>query len=120
MKDQTCDSPRLFDSDNLKSRLMDDEELIVQMLEACMPDLNANFRDFVEALELGEVEKATMRIHAMKGASQNADLTAVSELTLRIEQSLRSGETQFALESVERLEMLVGQTIGEMRRYLTP
>lgn len=118
MNDQPCDSLTLFDSENLKSRLMGDEELVAQVLEACVPDINANFRDFVEAIESGEINTATIRIHAMKGASQNADLTAVSELTQRIESSLRAGETEFARGSVDQLEEMVGQTIGEVRRYL--
>jgi len=97
---------------------MGDDELVAQVLEACVPDINANFKDFVEALELEEWDDATRRIHAMKGASQNADLTAVSLLTLEIEQSLRAGESAFARENVERLEEMVGATIGAVRRYL--
>ncbi len=118
MNDQPDPTLKLFDSENLKSRLMGDEELVAQVLEACVPDINANFRDFVEAIQSGEVSDATVRIHAMKGASQNADLAAVSDLTQRIEESLRSGETGFALESIDRLEEMVGQTIGEVRQYL--
>ena len=97
---------------------MGDDELVAQVLEACVPDINANFKDFVEALELEEWDDATRRIHAMKGASQNADLTAVSLFTLEIEQSLRAGESSFARESVERLEEMVGATIGAVRHYL--
>lgn len=118
MNDRPCVSPKLFDSESLKSRLMGDEELVAQVLEACVPDINANFRDFVDAIESGEIRDATRRIHAMKGASQNADLKAVSDLTLCIEQSLRDGETEFARSSVAQLEEMVGQTILEVRRYL--
>ncbi|MBK1878022.1 Hpt domain-containing protein [Pelagicoccus mobilis] len=118
MQDSTHDSPRLFDSESLRSRLMGDDELVAQVLEACVPDINANFKDFAEALESGEMKDATLRIHAMKGASQNADLTAVSLLALEIEQSLRAGQSRFARENVERLEEMVGETIGEVRRYL--
>lgn len=102
----------LFDSENLRSRLMGDEELVAQVLEACVPDINANFRDFAEAIELGNLDAATFRIHAMKGASQNADLSAVSSLTSRIEQSLRRGESAFARDSVTLLESVVGETMA--------
>lgn len=118
MIQQSLDSASLFDAESLKSRLMGDEELVVQVLEACLPDINANFRDFVEALESGDFSTATQRIHAMKGASQNADLAAVAQLTLRIEDALRAGETKFAEDNVVRLERIVGQTIAEVRRYL--
>lgn len=118
MQETNNDSTQLFDSESLRSRLMGDDELVSQVLEACVPDINANFKDFVEAVESGRWEDATLRIHAMKGASQNADLTAVSLLTLEIEQSLRSGESEFAKESVERLEEMVGATIGAVRDYL--
>lgn len=118
MQENADDSLQLFDSESLRSRLMGDDELVSQVLEACVPDINANLKDFVDALESGRWDDATRRIHAMKGASQNADLTAVSRLTLEIEQSLRAGESSFALESVERLEDMVGATIGEVRRFL--
>ncbi|EDY81488.1 Hpt domain protein [Verrucomicrobiia bacterium DG1235] len=118
MPDRRETSLKLFDSDRLLSRLMGDEELAAQVLEACVPDINANFLEFVDAIESGEIGVATHRIHAMKGASQNADLSAVSALTFKIEESLRAGETSFALESIERLEGIVGETIGEVRRYL--
>ncbi len=118
MNDLPSKKPKLFDAQNLRSRLMGDEELVAQVLDACVPEINANFRDFVDAIQSGEVATATVRIHAMKGASQNSDLTAVSLLTQRIEASLRAGETRFALESVDRLEALVGETIGEVRRFL--
>lgn len=98
---------------------MGDSELVSQILEACVPDLNANFKDFVDAVEREEWDQATCRIHAMKGASQNADLTAVALLTLEIEHSLREGQSRLATESVGRLENLVSATIGEVRRYLT-
>ncbi|MBD5782128.1 Hpt domain-containing protein [Pelagicoccus sp. NFK12] len=118
MAEPAFNPTNLFDLESLKSRLMGDEELVAQVLEACVPDINANFRDFALAIQSGEVETATVRIHAMKGASQNADLVAVSELTQQIESSLRAGDTEFARQSVDRLEELVGQTIGEVRRYL--
>ncbi|MDQ8187959.1 Hpt domain-containing protein [Pelagicoccus sp. SDUM812002] len=118
MSDQSSDSITLFDSKNLESRLMGDGELVSQVLEACVPDINANFRDFALAIEAGEIGLATLRIHAMKGASQNADLSAVSNLTFRIEKSLRGGDSKFALDSVDLLANMVSQTIGEIRSYL--
>lgn len=83
-----------------------------------MPDITANFLDFVDALIAGEFENATARIHALKGVSQNADLTAVSDITLKIEESLRAGQSSYALESVAQLEEMVGATIIAIRRYL--
>lgn len=119
MQDTQNDSPQLFDSESLRSRLMGDDELVSQVLEACVPDINANFKDFVEAVEAKKWDDATRRIHAMKGASQNADLKAVSLLTMQIEQSLRAGELDFALKNLDRLEDMVGETIGEVRRFLS-
>ena len=111
-------SSQLFDAESLRSRLMGDDELVSQLLEACVPEINANFRDFVEALEEGNWDTAERRIHAMKGASQNADLVALSALTLTIERSLREGDSSVALQEVERLQQTLEATIGELRRYL--
>lgn len=97
---------------------MGDDELVSQVLEACVPDINANFLDFVDALSAGEIENATALIHAIKGVSQNADLTAVSEFTMKIEEALRAGQSSYALESVVLLEEMVGATIIAVRRYL--
>lgn len=118
MTDRSKPPLGLFDSENLRSRLMDDDELVTQVLEACLPDLNANFRDYIEAVDSGEFDSARLCIHAMKGASQNAGLVEIAKLTIQIEESLRAGDTAFARESIDRLQGVVGDTIGAVRLYL--
>lgn len=107
----------LFDSSGLRARLMGDDELLVQVIESCVPDINANVREYASAITKGDARTATQCIHAIRDVSQNADLEALSALACRIEDSLLAGETAYAIENVERLEQTVGETLIAIRDF---
>ncbi|MDQ8183226.1 Hpt domain-containing protein [Pelagicoccus sp. SDUM812005] len=117
MPDATYKDLKLFVPESLLSRLMDDRDLMLQVLEACLPDLRNNLERFREQLAAGDVKEARRTVHSIKGSAQNSDLRALAALTLEIEDSLKEGDEGFARAKVGELADVIENTIREIQGY---
>lgn len=107
----------LFASETLRSRLMDDEDLMKQVLDACLPDLQANGKIFSNQMEQGSFTEARRTIHSIKGSAQNSDLKVLAVLAGEIEESLREGRYDAACERRGELSKVVGDSVEAVEGY---
>lgn len=110
---------RLFVPESLLSRLMDDEELMRQVLDACLLDLGSNLELFKSQLASGDLVEACRIVHSMKGSAQNSDLKALASLTMEIEEALKNGDSDFARDRQEDLSSVVEDSIRAVEGYIT-
>lgn len=116
MPDATYKDLKLFVPESLLSRLMDDRDLMLQVLEACLPDLRNNLERFREQLAAGDLKEARRTVHSIKGSAQNSDLRALAALTLEIEDSLKEGDGTIARDREAEFVALVEGTVNEITR----
>lgn len=119
MSDLAYTKQKLFVPETLLSRLMDDEDLMKMVLEACLPDLGLNLERFKGQLEDGEITEATRTIHSMKGSAQNSDMKALALLALHIEDLLKAGEIEAAKSLEGELSRIVGESIQSVEGYFS-
>ncbi|EDY83642.1 Hpt domain protein [Verrucomicrobiia bacterium DG1235] len=117
MSELSYKAHKFFIPETLLSRLMDDEDLMKEVLDACLPDLNDNVKLFSQQLEDGLYKEATRTIHTIKGSAQNSDLKALSLLSLEIEDALYSGLVDKARSLRPDLDEVVGNSIQAVERY---
>jgi len=117
MLDTTYKTQELFAPKTLLSRLMDDEELMKQVLDACLPDLTANHNRFVAELESDAFSEAIRTIHTIKGSAQNSDLKSLALLAKEIEEALKEERPEDAWAMREELSRVVGDSVQAVEGY---
>ncbi|MDQ8196878.1 Hpt domain-containing protein [Pelagicoccus enzymogenes] len=118
MKDSSRHELKLFAAESLLSRLMDDEELMRQVLQACLQDLSRNFELLKSSVEAGDESTASKVAHTLKGSAKNADLRALAAIALEIEEGLKAGDRVGVERRLEDLSTVVRDSIREVERYL--
>lgn len=118
MSETLYTSQELFLPEKLLSRLMNDESLLKEVLEACLPDLVRNNDAFENQMNSGDFPEATRTIHTIKGSAQNADLKRLALLSRDIETALSEGRTENAQSLKAELSRVVGETVQEVEGYL--
>lgn len=108
----------LLDKEELLSRLMDDEDLAKQVLEACLPELQQKLEIFQGQLDDQSSMEAVKTIHSIKGTALNSGLTALSHVSRDIESALKE-ERRELVDSLRDDFVAVGQaTVQELQAYL--
>ncbi|GEM_PF-4061518 len=103
--------PPLFDRAALLERLGGDDSLvegIIQVFRDSMPPLVLSLQ---EALEEGNLVKASRQAHQLKGAAGNVGAMALHKVTHQLEKWASQGDPQRAVSSFERLK-------SEFERFL--
>lgn len=95
LKDWKCDV------DGAMERFMGDEELYRTCLNAVLVD--KSFAGLGAALEEGAVKEAFDHAHTLKGVLANMGLTPMYDITVRIVEPLRNGDSEQLLPVYEEL-----------------
>ncbi|MBI9076751.1 MAG: response regulator [Desulfatibacillum sp.] len=98
------DAPLVFDKKGLLERLMDDEDLAKEIVQAYLEDTPkkiVELRAFVKAQDLAGVSN---NAHAVKGASSNIGALAMVQATKDMEQAGVSGDLEAARALQETIE----------------
>ncbi|MDQ8187956.1 Hpt domain-containing protein [Pelagicoccus sp. SDUM812002] len=119
MTEENPTPPRLFAAETLRWRLMNDEDLMKDVMDACLIDLSSNFDRFAKQLTEGQIEEASKTAHAIKGSAQTSDLKALALLAAEIETALLSGDTAVAQGRLGALSKLVEDSIRAVKEYFS-
>lgn len=118
VSEETYKGRKLFIRESLLNRLMGDEDLVKQVLAACLLDLSSKLERFRQQLAEDSLVEARRTIHSIKGSAQNSDLAALLEISKEIEDLLSDGQSEKALSLQGELSQVVGESIRVVEQYL--
>jgi HPt (histidine-containing phosphotransfer) domain-containing protein len=101
----------------IRERLMDDDDAVVQVIETFIRDTPAELTRLRESLVSGDMAGATLRSHSIKGAASSVGAHRVREVALGMEEACRSGEDADRVmamlphleRELEQFKLLVGK-----------
>jgi signal transduction histidine kinase/CheY-like chemotaxis protein/HPt (histidine-containing phosphotransfer) domain-containing protein len=85
---------------DLKSRMMDDSEIVRQVIGAFIEDIPTRLILLRESLLSGDMAGATLQAHSIKGAASTISAEGVREIAFKIENDCRAGENTEKIISV--------------------
>ncbi len=112
-------SEGLFDKATLGRRLMDDDELMRQVLEASIIDLNTNFKTFLDKFHTEQDLEALNLIHTIKGSAQNVNFGSLAKIAMDIESDFRSNNAVAAKGKIEDLQDSLRKTTVAVNHFLS-
>ncbi|MBI9076750.1 MAG: response regulator [Desulfatibacillum sp.] len=86
----------VFDRKGLISRMLDDQELVRDVLNAYLEDFPAQMRMLRQALDEDNATLAHLKAHTLAGASGNVGALAVRKTAYRMERAAREGDLEKA------------------------
>ncbi|MBL9128572.1 MAG: response regulator, partial [Verrucomicrobiales bacterium] len=104
------DAP-VFDREGLVQRVMGDEELVEEVLKGFREDLPRLVGKLKDALNAGDVAKATLHAHTIKGSAGNVGAERLRKIAAWGEDAGKKGELQ-------RLRAWMGALENECERFL--
>ncbi len=107
----------VLDLTQVRDRLMNDDDLLVQIIDTFMSDTPQRLAALKESLESGDISNATLQSHSIKGAASAIGAERVREIALEMEKACRSGEDRDKVLSMlpglerelEELRLFVGE-----------
>lgn len=104
----------IFDRVGMLERVMGDEELAAEIIEAFLTDMPRQIKGLREYLEAGDAAGAERQAHTIKGTSANMGGEALRALAFELEEAAKAGN----LESMKtRLDELVA-TFEELKQAM--
>ena len=83
---------RIWDKAGLMDRLMGDEDLAKEIVEAFLEDIPTQFQVLRECLEREDVRNAERLVHTIKGVSANVGGEGLREAASQLEKALKTGD----------------------------
>lgn len=117
MQNPTSKKLKLFVPESLLSRLMDDEALVKEVLDACLPDLLNYLERFRKQLSEGDLDEARRSVHSIKGSAKNSDLRALASVASEIEDALAAGNEDVAWAKEGELAEVMRESIRAVEGY---
>jgi len=99
------DAVPTFDLADVKSRLMDDTDLIRAVVEAFFGDMPNQIEQLKSFVAENNVQQACAQAHKIKGASSNVGGKALSAVALRMEQAGRRENLEAIRQDLTELEL---------------
>ncbi|MCP3933415.1 MAG: response regulator [Bacteroidetes bacterium] len=98
----------IFDYPSFRSRMMDDDDLIREVIEAFLPDMEAQIvllkKAIESAIESNDMTQLAALGHKMKGATANISGMALSALAKEVEQAGKNEETSKLKDLIPKLD----------------
>jgi HPt (histidine-containing phosphotransfer) domain-containing protein len=81
-----------IDIEDAKKRVMNNEKLLAKLLTKFKDD--TNLKDMEAALAAGDMEKAQVAAHTLKGLSANLSLKELNRVTIEIEAQIKARDVK--------------------------
>jgi len=85
-------SDEILDLDELKERVQDDIELLLELLDIFSEDYKEKRKLLTESLENNDLEQLKSLAHSLKGASGNISAKQIRERFIELEEMGRAGD----------------------------
>jgi protein-histidine pros-kinase len=110
---------KLIDLDLVRRRFFDDLTLLREVYNMYMQDAPQRLRTVQESLAAGNTAAAGKAAHSLKGISGSVGSTRLSEAAQVVEKAGRADDLAAARKAFPLLEMLLEQTMNEIRDILS-
>jgi PAS domain S-box-containing protein len=107
-----------FDSRALRTRLSDDYELIIDVVEAFLSDTPDQLKLLRDLVKLGDLKGAAEQCHKMKGSSANVSGQRLVQILLPLETSLKIGDIEGFYKKLPELENEVSQLCTDLKKFI--
>ncbi len=107
----------VWDRSVLLERLMGDEELVAQLVEAALDDLPCQVRKLKDSLAAADITTSERQSHTIKGAAANMGAEPLRDIAERMEKAARQGDLESCREALPVLEQNFEQLRREMEQY---
>ncbi|MDR1840288.1 MAG: Hpt domain-containing protein [Treponema sp.] len=95
-------------------RVMNNTKLYAKLLKKFEDD--SNFNSMKEALKAGDLQKAQINAHTLKGLAANLSLTELYKQSLEIETQIKAGSVN--PDQIAVLEKINEQTLAEVEKVI--
>jgi len=90
--DAQADAPPIWDKAGMLERLMDDEELTGEIMEAFLEDVPQQIQSLKDYVAGGDAEGTERQSHSIKGASANVGAERLRAVALSMEKAAKAGD----------------------------
>jgi len=102
----------------LRSRLMDDHNLVTEVLAGFLDDLPQQYRDLQKAFGNGQLDSLKQRAHRLKGSSANMEANVVYALASELEHAAAKGDLAAVQTHFAELDKQVQAVLEALQAYL--
>lgn len=95
---------KIFDREELLSRLCDDEELLGEIIQVYLEDTPQQIQTLKDAQRQGDAELIHKQGHTIKGASGNVAALQIRQTAYEIESAGKNGRIEDVQELIAQLE----------------
>jgi len=113
----TQGSVSAWDRNVLLERLMGDEELVAQLVEAAHDDLPCQVSKLKDSLAAADITTSERQAHTIKGAAANIGAEPLRNVAERTEKAARQGYLESCREALPVLEQEFEHLRREMEQY---
>ena len=103
----TTNNKPVFNLEDLKRRLMGDDEIVKAVIEAFIGEMPSQLELLKQEIEASNIDGATAMAHKIKGAAANVGGEALSQVALRLESAGREGDLREMVDAFPELETQV-------------
>jgi PAS domain S-box-containing protein len=114
-KTETAGGPPVFDKQALRSRLMDDEDLVRTIIAAFLEDMPKQIGALREHIDSGKAALAGGQAHQIKGAAANVGGVALSAVAFEMEKAGQAGRLDEIAAFMPELERQFGLLRAHMQ-----
>jgi CheY-like chemotaxis protein len=108
----------VFDKAGMMSRLMDDEELALMVVEGFLDDIPQQIEALRGYLEAGDVHSAERQAHTMKGVSANVGGERLRDVASELEKAGKAGDLAVITTRLPELETQFAQLQEAMKDFI--
>jgi len=108
----------VFDIEDLRERLMGDEEIIAELLSGAMGDLPEQIKNLQKLLKGNDADKIEIQAHSIKGTAANMGGMALKAVAYEIEKGAESEDLKIARDLFSLLEDQFDLLKRKVEKYL--
>ncbi len=116
--DQSAFAAKVWNMDEMKQRLMNDEDLVKMILAGFLEDIPTQVTLLLRYIRESDLQLAERQAHSIKGAAANVGGECLKEIAFKMEKAGKSGDLKFLKKSIKELESEFQRLKGELTEYL--
>lgn len=107
----------LFDEKDFMSRLQDDREIALIVIETFLSDAPDQLQKLQTSLDTNHVKNAEITAHAIKGAAANISAPEVREIAFEMEKSAKAGMLDAVRVQMDPLRKAIAELTVKLQEW---